>query len=228
MVLMECTESSYELYSRYKNIIISVQRCNKITYYCFSSFIMVTSGLQLNLLNLLNCYSTVDGLQERVDRLRYLFFLNTSNRERESNPFYQHDLGYTSPNTLPSTFYTWDSATVIWPTHTALPNVLVGPIHLPSSECLQSHLQNYSLNTVIHPRPTFFQLLSLESWRSILLLHFQLSPASCNDTSPAYQRGISRTWAATGEKRFTWMLPSPTWTSHPVPLLDYSSFFFFF
>lgn len=102
---------------------------------------------------------------------------------------------------------------------------LRGPIHLTSFECLQSHLQTYSLNTVIHPRPTLFQLLSLESWWSILLLHFWLSPTSHNDTSPAYQGGISRTSAgAMGEKRFTWMLPSSTWTSHPVPRLDYSSY----
>lgn len=55
MALMECTESNYELYSKYKNIISPVQRLTKLYNIVGFFFLQFYHGYIWHLVALLNC-----------------------------------------------------------------------------------------------------------------------------------------------------------------------------
>lgn len=179
------------------------------------------------MVDLLYHHSILDCLQGIVDIDSGIFFLDSS-ISKENKSFYQHSLGYTSPDTSLYTFHSWNLSTIILPIHTAVQNVLAGPIHLTIGIASESsaNLQICFSAVIMAHLPLQTHILPVYVTGVIVkhfLLYFWLSPISCSDTNPVYQRGISRTWAsATGEKiKSTWMLSSPALTSCPVIYLDF-------
>lgn len=118
--------------------------------------------------------TVMDCLRETVDINSGIFFLDTSNN-RESNSFYQHTLDYISPDTLPYTFHSWNLSSIILPIHTALQNVLAGPIHLTSCNSFRVICKLTDRSDIIF-NSIFSHLKGKKSFQIIL---FSLNELSC-------------------------------------------------